>query len=41
MKKNTAVYYWMLLPFVLLFSCFIVVPILASVVLSFTDFNMV
>lgn len=41
MKKNTAVYYWMLLPFVLLFSCFILIPILASVVLSFTDFNMV
>ena len=41
MKKHTAVYYWMLLPFALLFFSFILIPILASVVLSFTDFNMV
>ncbi len=40
MKKNKA-YYLMLLPFALLFFCFILLPILASVVLSFTNFNMV
>lgn len=41
MKKNTTVYYLMLLPFGLLFFFFILLPILASVVLSFTDFNLV
>lgn len=41
MKKNTTVYYLMLLPFGLLFLFFILLPILASVVLSFTDFNLV
>lgn len=41
MKKNTTVYYLMLLPFGLLFFFFIMLPILASVVLSFTDFNLV
>lgn len=40
MKKNTTVYYLML-PFGLLFFFFILLPILASVVLSFTDFNLV
>ena len=39
--KKTSVYYWLLLPFGLLFFCFIVLPILSSIVLSFTDFNMV
>ena len=41
MKKNTTVYYLMLLPFGLLFLFFILLPILASVILSFTDFNLV
>lgn len=41
MKKNATVYYLMLLPFGLLFFFFILLPILASVVLSFTDFNLV
>lgn len=41
MKKNTTVYYLMLLPFGLLFLLFILLPILASVILSFTDFNLV
>lgn len=40
MKKNRD-YYLMLLPFGLLFFCFVLVPIAASVVLSFTSFNMV
>lgn len=39
-KKNR-VYYMMLLPFGILFLCFILLPVLASVVLSFTSFNMV
>lgn len=41
MKKNTTVYYLMLLPFGLLFLFFILLPVLASVILSFTDFNLV
>lgn len=39
-KRNRS-YYLMLLPFGILFFCFILLPILASVVLSFTNFNMV
>lgn len=39
-KRNRS-YYLMLLPFGILFFCFILLPILASVALSFTNFNMV
>lgn len=39
--KKTTVYYLLLLPFGLLFLCFLVLPIVSSIVLSFTDFNMV
>ena len=39
-KKNRF-YYLLLLPFLLMFLVFKLIPVLASVVLSFTDFNMV
>lgn len=39
--RETRNSYLMMLPFGLLFSCFILIPVLASIVLSFTDFNMV
>lgn len=31
--------FWLQLPFVLLFSVFIIIPIIAAILLSFTDFN--
>lgn len=34
-------YYWMLVPFMLLFLLFTIVPIVSSMVLSFTDYDMV
>lgn len=40
-KKEDLQYYLMLLPFGLLFFFFILLPVLASMALSFTDFNMV
>jgi len=40
MKKNK-IYYIMLFPFGFLFFCFVLLPIVASVILSFTNFNMV
>lgn len=39
MRKNTDKYL-MLLPFLILFTIFTVLPVMASIVLSFTDFNM-
>ena len=39
MKKNKAAYL-MVLPYMLIFTCFTVIPVLLSMVLSFTDFNM-
>ena len=39
MKRNKAAYL-MVAPFMLIFCCFTVVPVLLSIVLSFTDFNM-
>ena len=39
-KKNSA-YYFMLAPFMLLFIVFMLIPVLSSIVLGFTDFNMV
>ena len=40
MKKNTP-YYILLAPFFLIFVLFMLLPVLASVILSLTDFNMV
>lgn len=40
MKRNRF-YYLLLLPFLLMFVVFKLIPVLSSVVLSFTDFNMV
>ena len=40
MKKNTP-YYVLLAPFFLLFVIFMLVPVLAAMLLSLTDFNMV
>lgn len=40
MKRNRF-YYLLLLPFLLMFLVFKLIPVLSSVVLSFTDFNMV
>lgn len=40
MKKNAS-FYVMLAPFAILFFTFILLPVLASIALSFTDFNMV
>ncbi|MBR2019614.1 MAG: sugar ABC transporter permease [Clostridia bacterium] len=39
MKRNWAAYL-MILPYVLIFTTFTVVPVLLSIVISFTDFNM-
>lgn len=39
--KNDAVSYLMLLPFFSLFLIFMVIPVVAAIALSFTDFNMV
>ncbi len=39
MKKNKAAYL-MVAPYMLIFCCFTVLPVLLSIVLSFTDFNM-
>ncbi len=39
MKKNWAAYL-MVAPYMLIFCCFTVIPVLLSIVLSFTDFNM-
>lgn len=39
--KNASPYYIMLAPFLILFIVFMVIPVCASIVLSFTDFNMV
>ena len=39
MKRNWAAYV-MVAPYMLIFTCFTVVPVLLSIVLSFTDFNM-
>ena len=39
MKRNWAAYV-MVAPYMLIFTCFTVIPVLLSIVLSFTDFNM-
>ena len=39
MKRNW-VAYAMVAPFMLIFTCFTVLPVLLSIVLSFTDFNL-
>ncbi len=39
MKKNKAAYF-MVAPYMLIFTCFTVIPVVLSMVLSFTDFNM-
>lgn len=41
LMKRSIPYYVMLAPFMILFIVFMLIPVLASVVLSFTDFNMV
>lgn len=38
--KNDIPYYLMLLPFLLVFTLFMLIPMLSAIVLSFTDFNM-
>lgn len=43
-KKNmrlNAIYYLMMAPFLLVFVLFLLIPVLASIVLSFTSFDMV
>ena len=39
MKRNKAAYL-MILPFMLVFTCFTVLPVILSMLISFTDFNM-
>ncbi len=39
MKRNKAAYL-MVLPYMLVFTCFTVLPVLLSIVISFTDFNL-
>ena len=39
MKRNKAAYL-MVAPYMLIFCCFTVIPVLLSIILSFTDFNM-
>ncbi|MGM9682798.1 MAG: carbohydrate ABC transporter permease [Eubacteriales bacterium] len=39
MKRNK-VAYLMVLPYMLIFTCFTVIPVVLSIVISFTDFNM-
>ena len=39
MKRNWAAYL-MVAPYMLIFTCFTVIPVLLSIVISFTDFNM-
>ena len=39
--KRNAPYYVLLAPFLLVFIVFMLLPVLAAILLSFTDFNMV
>ncbi|MBR2354523.1 MAG: sugar ABC transporter permease, partial [Clostridia bacterium] len=39
MKRNKVAYF-MVAPYMLIFSCFTVLPVLLSIVISFTDFNL-
>ena len=39
MKRNKTAYL-MVAPFMLIFCCFTVIPVALSIILSFTDFNM-
>lgn len=39
--RDNRIYYILLAPFLLLFTVFMLIPVFSSVVLSFTDFNMV
>jgi len=39
--KNGIPFYIMMIPFFTLFFVFIIIPVISSIVISFTDFNMV
>ena len=39
--KNNKIYYFLLAPFLIFFIIFMLIPTISSIVLSFTDFNMV
>ena len=38
--KRQKVGYYMIIPFLIMFICFTVIPVLLSILLSFTSFNM-